>query len=128
MNTGFDGIQFAAFARARWLTVLICCAVAAMAAGLVSLLLPSRYTATASILIGPPAGLDPRAATSVSPVYLESLRTFEHIASSDSLFLGALEHLGIRQHYAGRTIESLKRSVLKVSKPVNTRVIEISTT
>jgi capsular polysaccharide biosynthesis protein len=128
MNAGFDGIQFAAFARARWLTILICCAVAAIAAGVVSLLLPSRYTATASILIGPPAGQDPRGATSVSPVYLESLRTFEHVASSDSLFLRSLEHLGIRKQYAGRTIESLKRSVLRVSKPVNTRVIEISAT
>ena len=128
MDGGFDIILFTAFVRTRWLTVLICCAVATVLAGGASLILPNRYTATASILIGPPAGLDPRAATSVSPVYLESLKTFEQIASSDSLFLRSLEHLGIRQQYAGRTIESLKRSVLKVTKPVNTRVIEISTT
>jgi succinoglycan biosynthesis transport protein ExoP len=128
MNAAFDGIQFSAFVRARWLTILICCAVAAATAATVSLLMPRRYTATASILIGPPAGLDSRAATSVSPVYLESLRTFEHVASSDSLFLRSLEHLGIRKQYAGRTVESLKKSVLRVSKPVNTRVIEISAT
>jgi capsular polysaccharide biosynthesis protein len=102
--------------------------VATIGAGAISLIIPSRYTATASILIGPPAGLDPRGATSVSPVYLESLKTFEQIAASDSLFLRSLEHLGIRQQYAGRTIESLKRSVLKVSKAVNTRVIEVSVT
>src|SRR5665213_88352 len=128
MNEGFDAVRFAAFVRARWLTVLICCSVAAVVAGIASLVLPKRFTATASILIGPPAGLDPRGATSVSPVYLESLKTFERIASSDSLFLRSLEHLGIRRMYAGRSIESLKRSVLVVSKPVNSRVLEIGVT
>ena len=128
MNGGFDVLLFAGFVRARWLTVLICCAVATIAAGGISLILPNRYTATASILIGPPAGLDPRGATSISPVYLESLKTFEQLAASDSLFLRSLQHLGIRGQYAGRTIESLKRSVLRVSKAVNTRIIEISVT
>jgi succinoglycan biosynthesis transport protein ExoP len=128
MNDGFDVVQFAEFARARRLTVLIACAVAVVATAAVSLVLPKKYTATASILIGPPAGQDPRGATSISPVYLESLRSFEHVASSDSLFLRSLEHLGLRRKYAARTIESLKRNVLKVSKPVNTRVIEISAT
>ncbi|MDP9170422.1 MAG: hypothetical protein M3N54_07385, partial [Acidobacteriota bacterium] len=72
--------------------------------------------------------LDPRAATNVSSVYLESLRTYEHLAESDSVFLRALDHLRIRRQYPGRTVEALKRSILKVSKPLNTRVIEISAT
>jgi capsular polysaccharide biosynthesis protein len=128
MNGGFDIVLFAGYVRSRWPTLLICCFVATLLAGGVSLILPNRYTATASILIGAPAGLDPRGATSVSPVYLESLKTFEKIAASDTLFLRSLDHLGIRRQNAGRTIESLKRSVLRVSKAVNTRVIEISVT
>ena len=45
-----------------------------------------QYTATARIVIDPPAGTDLRAAMAVSPIYLESLRTYEQFASSDSLF------------------------------------------
>jgi capsular polysaccharide biosynthesis protein len=125
---GFDAVEFLRYLRSRRRFVLICCCSAVLLALLVSVFLPRRYTATASILIGAPAGIDPRGATSVSPVYLESLKTFEHLASSDSLFLHALEHVGVRQKYAGRTVESLKRSVLQVNKPVSTRVIQISAT
>jgi uncharacterized protein involved in exopolysaccharide biosynthesis len=128
MKDGFDVLQFARYIHARWHIVPISCAIAAVLAVAAGLITARKYTSTASILIGPPAGLDPRAATNVSPVYLESLRTYEHLASSDSLFLRALDHLGIRRQYSGRTVEALKRSVLRVSKPLNTRVIEISAT
>jgi len=43
--------------------VAICCVSAMAVAGGISVLLPARYTATASILIEPPAGNDPRGAT-----------------------------------------------------------------
>ncbi len=112
--------------RRRFLAVS--CGSAVLLAGVISLLLPRHYTATASLVIEPPAGLDPRSATALSPVYLESLKTYESLVSGDTLFLQAVEQLGIRRRFAGRSIESLKRSVLKVSKPVNTRVIEISAT
>jgi len=128
MNGGTQAIEFAAYLAGRWRTLLIACVSAVILAGVASLILPSRYTATATLMIEPPAGMDPRTATSLSPVYLESLKTFEHLASSDSLFSQALDDLRIRARYAGRSIESLKRSVLKVDKPVNTRVIEISAT
>jgi len=128
MAEGFDALRFAGYVRSRWKTVVIACVVASGLAAVVSLLLPRRYTAVSAILIGAPAGVDPRGATNVSPVYLESLRTYEHLASSDSLFLKALEHLNLRQQYSESTIESLKRRVLNVSKPLNTRIIEIAAT
>jgi capsular polysaccharide biosynthesis protein len=128
MRDGFDALEFAGYMHARWRRILVCCAAALLLSGVGSLLLPKQYTATASLLIQPPAGLDPRGATAVSPVYLESLKTFEHLASSDSLFLQALDQLHIREKYSGRSIESLKRSVLEISKPVSTRIIQIHAT
>jgi capsule polysaccharide export protein KpsE/RkpR len=93
---------------------------------LASLLLPARYTATASIVIEPPGGNDPRTATAVSPVYLESLKGYEQFASNDSLFVRALQryHVG----YDGASIESLKRRVLKVTKLRDTKILQISVT
>ncbi|MES1262684.1 MAG: hypothetical protein ABUS49_13200, partial [Acidobacteriota bacterium] len=121
-------MRFALYVRACRRTVAICCGIAVAIAAVASLVIPGQYTSTARILIRPPAGLDPRAAMSVSPVYMESLRTFEHLAAGDALFLRSLDHFGLRQQYAGQSVEALKRSVLRVSKPVNTRVLEISVT
>jgi uncharacterized protein involved in exopolysaccharide biosynthesis len=128
MSDGVDALEFASYLHARWRVVLLCCAAALLLSGVGSLFLPKRYTATASLLIEPPASLDSRAATALSPVYLESLRTFEHVASSDTLFLEALDKLHVRGKYSGTSIESLKRRVLDVSKPVNTRIVRISAT
>jgi capsular polysaccharide biosynthesis protein len=128
MNGGTQAVEFAAYLAGRWRIIVIACVSAVILAGVASLILPRRYTATATLMIEPPAGMDPRTATSLSPVYLESLKTFEHLASSDSLFSQALDELGMRSRYAGRPVESLKRSVLKVDKPVNTRIIEICAT
>ena len=124
MPNRLDAWEFALYARSRWKSVLACCVAAASLAGAASLLLPKRYTAIASIMVEPPAGMDPRAATALSPVYLESLRTYERLVSSHTLFRQALDDLHIRARYSNRSIESLKRSVLQVSKPANTRIIE----
>ena len=67
----------------------VACGVAIVAALATGLLLPKRYTATATILIDPPAGGDPRIATAVSTVYLESLKTYELLATNDQLFVRA---------------------------------------
>jgi uncharacterized protein involved in exopolysaccharide biosynthesis len=128
MPNRLDAWEFALYARSRWKSVLACCVAAASLAAAASLLLPKRYTAIASIMVEPPAGMDPRAATTLSPVYLESLRTYERLVSSDTLFRQALDDLHIRARYSNRSIESLKRSVLQVSKPANTRIIEIAVT
>lgn len=128
MPAELNPVEYAAFLRGKWRVVVIACAVAAVLAAAVSLLLPVRYTATARIFIEPPAGSDVRASVAVSPIYLESLKTFEYFAASDSLFREALEHFGLRKSDPERTIESWKKSVLEVSIPRNTRILEISVT
>ena len=95
---------------------------------LVSVLLPKHYTATAIIVIEPPAGNDVRTATAVSPVYLESLRTYERFAESDTLFAGAVEHFHLANAENARSVESLKQQVLKVTKLRDTKILDISAT
>jgi len=126
MEGAFDALEFASYVRNRWLTLCISCGVGLTVAVIASWLLPNRYTATASILIDPPGANDPRAATAVSPVYLESLKTYERFASSDTLFLRAVEVIRPTEASGKKSIESLKRQVLKVSKPPSTAMLEIS--
>jgi len=128
MRNASEGLEFAGYLWRRLGLVAIACASALAVAGIVSLLLPARYTATASILIEPPGGNDPRSATAVSTVYLESLRTYERLASSDTLFERALDDLHIRQRYPGVSTEVLKRRILEVSKPTSTTILDISAT
>jgi len=128
MHDNHSGLEFVRYAWGRRKIPAIACAIGVVVAALVTFLLPERYTATATILIEPPAGNDPRAATAVSTVYLESLKTYEHLVTSDSLFAAALEKLGLRKRYEGATIEELKRKMLAVSKPASTSLIEVSAT
>lgn len=111
----------------RWILVVACAVAGALALGF-SLMLPKQYTAVASILIDAPTGGDPRAATVVSPMYLESLITYEHFVESDTLFSQALEKFNLRADYPGAATDSLKRRVLKVTKPRDTRILEVSAT
>src|SRR5947209_6549185 len=124
----FEFFEFTGYALSRWRFVLIATSTAVIAAAAAGWLLPPRYTASASILIDAPGGLDPRAATAVSPVYLESLRSYEHFASSDSLFAEAIDRLRIREQYPGVPLESLKSRVLTVRKPRDTKILEIGVT
>jgi uncharacterized protein involved in exopolysaccharide biosynthesis len=87
MNTASDGLEFLQYLWKRRVIVAAACASALAVTSVVSVFLPRRYTATASILIESPGGNDPRAAAAVSPVYLESLKTYELLASSDTLFV-----------------------------------------
>jgi capsular polysaccharide biosynthesis protein len=128
MEEESDGVQFAHYVRRQWAVVVISCSVAVALAGAVSLMLPKKYTATASILIEPPAGNDPRGATAVSSVYLESLKTYERFASSDTALAKALEQSGLQKKFEGDNMEAIKRSVLKVSRPASTKIVEISAT
>jgi uncharacterized protein involved in exopolysaccharide biosynthesis len=124
----FEFFEFVDYARSRWRFLAVGVGTAVLAVASAAWFLPSRYTATASILIDAPGGLDPRAATAVSPVYLESLRTYEHFASSDTLFAEATARLHIREQYAGVALESLKSRVLRVRKPRDTKILEIGVT
>jgi capsule polysaccharide export protein KpsE/RkpR len=87
-----------------------------------------EYTATSRIVIEPPAGDVRAAATAVSPIYLESLKTYESFAGSDSLFRKATAQFELRAFFHGRAIESVKKRVLKVAIVRNTRILEISAT
>lgn len=112
--------------RASWRVVVLSCAVAVTLTLAVSLLLTKQYTAVSRIVIEPPAGSDPRASTAVSPIYLESLRSYELFASSDDLFLQAVNRFGLRQ--GSEPIDKLKKSVLKAEMPRNTKILEIRAT
>jgi uncharacterized protein involved in exopolysaccharide biosynthesis len=120
--------EYVDYLRARWRLIASASVAAIILSLTVSLLLPKRYTATASIVIEPPAGNDVRTATAVSPVYLESLRTYERFADSDTLFAGAVERFHLSTGANARSIESLKQQVLKVSKLRDTKIMEISAT
>ena len=112
--------------RTRWRIVALACGVAVGLTLIVSLFLTKQYTAISRILIEPPAGSDPRVSTAVSPIYLESLHSYELFAASDDLFLKAVEHFGLRQD--SEPIDKLKKSVLKADMPRNTKILEIHAT
>jgi uncharacterized protein involved in exopolysaccharide biosynthesis len=120
-----DVTQYMAHVWSRWRFVAAACAIAfALSLG-ASLWTPAQYTATARILIEPPAT---GSAMAVSPIYLEMLRSYEHFARSDNLFQRALEKFELRRERPGRSIESWKRAILHVETPRNTRILEIAVT
>jgi polysaccharide biosynthesis transport protein len=127
MQPSFDAYEYIDSMRRRWRAVVAACAIAVIVALAVSMLTPKRYTATASIVIEPPGTNDLRTTTAVSPVYLESLKSFERFAASDTLFARAVENFHL-QEGASVSIESLKRRVLKVTKPRDTKILEIAAT
>ncbi len=127
MTDSFEAYELIGYLRARWWYTPLACAVAAAAALTGGILLPKKYSATASILIEPPVISDPRSAIAVSPVYLESLKTYEHFANSDSLFQKAAARFHLRAD-PSEPLERLKRRVLKVSKLRDTKVLEITAT
>ena len=124
----FDAVDYLLYIRRRWRVIAVACAVAGTLALGISLLLPKRYTSTASILIEPPVGTDPRSFMAISPVYLESLRTYERVALGDSLFLRALERFKMYDPAGSQSVEDVKRRVLKVTKVRDTKILEISVT
>lgn len=128
MYQSFDPFEYLGYLRRSWRVVALACLVAVVVTLSISLLIPKRYTATATIVIDPPAGIDGRTATAVSPVYLESLKAYERYAESDTLFARAVERFHLLDPGSGQAIESLKRGVLKVSKLRDTKIMEISVT
>lgn len=120
--------RYIRYLRLRWIWIAVSAAVAVTLAAGVSLWMPRQYTATARILIEPPAGTDLRSAMAVSPIYLESLKTYEHFASGDSLFQRAANQFGLQGMFGGQALESIKKRVLKVGIVRNTRILEVSAT
>jgi uncharacterized protein involved in exopolysaccharide biosynthesis len=128
MTDSFNPFDYFDHLRARWRFIAAMVATALIVAGVGCLLAPRRFTATATIVIDPPGGGDPRTASTVSPTYLESLKSYEQFASSDSLFLKACAQFGLLNASPGASIERFKRRVLRVEKLKDTRLLEISAT
>jgi uncharacterized protein involved in exopolysaccharide biosynthesis len=128
MGDSFDAFRYIGYLRSRGRWIAGSCGVAGILALAISLTMPPQYTATARIMIEPPAGSDLRAAMAVSPIYLESLKTFEQFAAGDSLFQNAIDHFGLRKVLGTGPIEGIKKRVLKVGMVRNTRILEISAT
>jgi len=128
MAESYDVFRYISYLRSRWLWIGASGAVAMVMALVASLAMPRQYAATAQIVIEPPAGADPRSSVAVSPIYLESLKTYEHYASGDSLFEKAIDKFNVRGLFGARPIESIKKRVLRVDTVRNTRILEISAT
>ena len=124
----FDPIEYLAYLRrnAKFAVIAICAAVGLTAAA--SLLLPKQYTAVATLVIEPPSGMDPRTATTVSAVYLESLKAYEQYAASDSLFEKARQKFHLEEGPGAPSAEALRRRVLRVTKLTDTKVLQIRVT
>ncbi|MGC4054080.1 MAG: hypothetical protein QM757_33770 [Paludibaculum sp.] len=114
--------------KRKWWYSAVACGTAATLALLGCALMTKQYSATASILIDPPPSSDVRTAVVVSPVYLESLRTYEYFAGSDSLFQKAVERFHLAAAEPTEPMERLKKRVLKVSKLRDTKILEITAT
>ncbi len=128
MTDPFDPRGYLDHLRTRWRLPAMMLAAALITTFGINILLPSKYTATVKLVIEPPAGGDPRAATVLSPIYLESLRSYEYFAASDELFARAAAKFKLRADAGSHPIERVKREVLRVSIPRNTKVMEIAAT
>jgi uncharacterized protein involved in exopolysaccharide biosynthesis len=127
MPDTLDALRYIGYMHSQWRWILTSC-VAAMALAVAGSIAATRqYTATTRIVVDPPAGTDLRSAMEVSPVYLESLKTYEQFAG-DSLFKKAIDKLQLRAVVGRGTMEALKTRVLKVGLVRNTRILEIAVT
>jgi uncharacterized protein involved in exopolysaccharide biosynthesis len=113
-------LQYVAHLRRRWAVIVLACAVALGLAGVITSLQTKQFTARALVLIRPPAS-DSFPATALSPTYMESLRTYEHLARGDSLFQKAVSELQI-------TLPPGSDSVLDINVLRQTRVLEVTAT
>jgi uncharacterized protein involved in exopolysaccharide biosynthesis len=128
MADSFDPVEYLAYLRrnGRFAAIAVVCA--AVLTLTLSLVLAKQYTATATLVIEPPVANDPRAATAVTPVYLESLKTYEQFASSDTLFAKACAKFELAETPGTACTESFKRKVLRVAKLKDTKVLQIGVT
>lgn len=121
-----EAFRFIGYVASRWRLLAITCLTAVFLAAGVSLVMPRQYTATARVLIESPAGAAPRYTLGLSQIYLGSLKSYEYLADSDSLFQKAINRFQLRAVVGAMPIESLKKQVLKIAIVPNTRILEIN--
>jgi uncharacterized protein involved in exopolysaccharide biosynthesis len=124
----FDPIEYLAYLRRNWKFAAIAIGTAVGLTAAVCFLLPNQYTATATLVIEPPGGMDPRGTTAVSAIYLESLKAYEQYAASDSLFERARQKFHLEEGPGSPATETLRRRVLRVLKLPDTKVLQIRAT
>jgi len=124
----FDPIEYLAFLRRNWKFAAMAMGTAVALTAAASILLPKQYTATATLVIEPPGAMDPRGATAVSSIYLESLKSYEQYAASDSLFERARQKFHLEEGPGSAATETLRRRVLRVLKLPETKVLQIRAT
>lgn len=112
----------------NWLVFACSIAAAAVLAYIGSVLTPNRYTAEARLLIEAPTASDARSALVISPVYIDSLKTYALMATSDELFERAINALGLRDDGNSTPLSALKTAILDVSILGNTKVLSIRAT
>ena len=123
MPETFNAFEYLGYLKQRWSFIAKTVVAAMVLTAIACWWMTPTYTATATMVIEPPAGSDARASTAVSAVYLESLKSYEEFASSDTLFAKAAAKF---QLLNGSAVEAVKRRVLRVNKPQGTNVLEIS--
>jgi uncharacterized protein involved in exopolysaccharide biosynthesis len=114
----FEVVEFVEYLYDKRIVFLVACGVALGLTLGIGALLPKKYTAKASILIEA-EGNDLRALTVLSPAYLESLKSWESFAGSDSLYARAAQRLQVR---------GSKARVIRITRPANSTVVEINAT
>lgn len=124
MPSPFDLTVYLRALGARWKRIAGVAAVAVAVALAGSLLLPKKYDSTVTVVIQPAGTGGPYPAT-MSPVYLEYLRSYEHFLQSDALLARLAADLKLDQRPYGYTAEGLRRGVLNVSLVRQTKVLKI---
>jgi uncharacterized protein involved in exopolysaccharide biosynthesis len=109
---------------AHWRTLLAVPAAAALIAAGVSLILPKKYDATATLLIQPGAS-DPRFPPALNQVYLEYLRSYEHLVQGDELLSRVLKEFRLDQPPDRFTVESFRRRALKAELLKYTKILAV---
>ena len=128
MKEPLSATEFLRLLARRWRILLAAAVSAAVLSFLGAQLLPKKYTSEALLLIEAPGSSGSRSRLLVSPVYLDSLRTYALLASSDELFEKAVNSLGLRDAGGGRSLAEMKESAVRVEIPRNSRILAIRAT
>ncbi len=128
MPESFSAVQLLRHLGRNWAVFASAVAAAAVLAFVGSILTPNRYRAETRLLIEAPTGSDPRSALVISPVYIDSLKSYALMASSDELFEQAVGELGLRDAVNPEPLSTLKASILEVEVLGNTKILSIRAT
>jgi uncharacterized protein involved in exopolysaccharide biosynthesis len=122
MPERLNPFEFLSALQSRWKRVAVVTLAAAALALVASLLLPKKYEATVLMMIQPAVG-GPASPASMSPAYLDSLRSYEQFVQSDGVLDMLLREIHIDDDLS---VENFRRSALRASLAKGTRVLQIS--